>query len=221
MSRRKASSCDATDGRAVRQSLHPAAGLWTSLEFHDDRAIYKVNAVDELYQQRLGHMGFAPTGTNQFIRNLSATGDVRRTHANFARHLEEMLLQSARRRPVHWRDALGIFLARVEGTPLRWFLYGFGALAIRGIDVDPGDLDFCVDDAGLAGAIFDDLLIEPVTMMTDWMPIEVVAVAANRVSGALCAVLRAIGGGSWYLPESTREGDAEGFQPAADDSSGP
>jgi hypothetical protein len=158
-----------TDGPAVRQSLHPAEDLSTSLEVHDDRAIYKVNAVDELYQQRLVHMGFAPTGTNQFIRNLSATGDVWRTHANFARHLQEMLLQSARRRPVHWRGALEVFLARVEGTPLRWFLYGSGALAIRGIDVDPGDLDFCVDDAVLAGAIFNDLLVEPVTTMTDWI----------------------------------------------------
>jgi hypothetical protein len=37
------------------------------------------------------------------------------------------------------------------------------------------------------------------------MPIEVVAAAANRVSGALFAVLRMIGCGSWYRPESTRE----------------
>jgi SAM-dependent methyltransferase len=45
------------------------------------------------------------------------------------------------------------------------------------------------------------------------VPIEVVAVAANRVSGALCAVLRTIGGGSWYRPESTRETMPKVFNP--------
>jgi hypothetical protein len=52
---------------------------------------------------------------------------------------------------------------------LRWFLYGSGALAVRGIDVQPGDLDFCVNDAHFAGRIFEDLLVEPVTTMTGWI----------------------------------------------------
>ena len=80
-----------------------------------------------------------------------------------------MLLQSARSRPVPWEQTLDLFLRRVKGTPLRWFLYGSGALAIRGIDVQPGDLDFCVNDAHLAGRIFEDLLVEPVTTMTGWI----------------------------------------------------
>lgn len=114
-------------------------------------------------------MGFTSTRENRFARNLSASGDVWRTHSNFARHLEEMLLQSARLRPVMWEETLDLFLRRVEGLPLRWFLYGSGGLALRGIDVGPGDLDFCVDDAYLAGRIFEDLLVEPVTTMTGWI----------------------------------------------------
>jgi SAM-dependent methyltransferase len=45
------------------------------------------------------------------------------------------------------------------------------------------------------------------------MPIEVVAAAANRVFGALFAVLRTIGCGSWYRPESTRETMPKVFNP--------
>ncbi len=71
--------------------------------------------------------------------------------------------------PGAWEETLDLFLRRVKGTPLRWFLYGSGALAVRGIDVQPGDLDFCVNDAHLAGGIFDDLLVEPVTTMTGWI----------------------------------------------------
>lgn len=139
------------------------------MEIRRGRAIYEVHIGDPLYQQRLLHMGFAAAAADRFVRRLSATGDVRRTHANFARHLQEMLLQSARRRPVQWRQALEVFLERVEGSRLRWFLYGSGALAVRGTDVGPGGLDFCVDDAQLAGTLFEDLLVEPVTAMTGWI----------------------------------------------------
>lgn len=152
-----------------QQVLRPGAGLWTSVDVRGDRAVYEVRATDALYRERLAHMGFCPDGDGRFVRNLSATGDVLRTHANFARHLEEMLLQSARRRTVRWPVALEVFLNRVEGTGLRWFLYGSGALAVRGIDADPGDLDLCVDDAGRTGELFADLLVEPVTTMTGWV----------------------------------------------------
>ncbi len=160
---------DRPGGQPIRQVLHPTADLWTSVEIRGDRALYTVGTTNAIYQQRLTHMGFAHAGAQQFIRNLSATGDVRRTHANFANHLEQMLLQSARLRPVDWEHALKIFLRRVEGTTLRWFLYGSGALAVRGINVEPGDLDFCVNDAQLAGVLFEELLVEPVTTMTDWI----------------------------------------------------
>lgn len=154
---------------AVRQVLHPAAGLTTSVEIRDRVATYEVRSGDPLYQRRLLHMGFVPATVGRFLRRLSATGDVLRTHANFARHLEEMLLQSARLRPVPWWQALEVFLERVEGSQLRWFLYGSGALAVRGIDVGPGDLDFWVDDAQLAGTLFEELLVEPVTAMSGWI----------------------------------------------------
>jgi hypothetical protein len=149
--------------------LRAADDLWTSVEVRNGRAIYEVRTGDEAYQDRLQHVGFADQGGGRFTRNLSDHGDVAAIHRRFARHLEELLLQSARRRPVPWPDALTLFLDRVEGSRLNWFLYGSGALAVRGLDVDPGDLDFWVDDAELAGEIFEDLLIEPVTEMRGWI----------------------------------------------------
>ncbi|SEO97366.1 hypothetical protein [Amycolatopsis saalfeldensis] len=155
--------------RSGDQVLRPAAGLATSVEIRGGQAVYEVRTDDPLYRERLRHMGFTPTSAGRFTRRLSATGDIRRTHANFARRLPEMLLQSARRRPVPWREGLEVFLERAEGSRLRWFLYGSGALAVRGIEVGPGDLDFRVDDAQLAGTLLEDLLVEPVTTMTGWI----------------------------------------------------
>ncbi|WIX79933.1 hypothetical protein QRX50_03785 [Amycolatopsis carbonis] len=71
--------------------------LDNSLHLDGARAACEVSTNVELYRDRLVHLGFDPAGTDCFVRWLSATGGVRRTHANFARHLEEMLLQSARR----------------------------------------------------------------------------------------------------------------------------
>jgi hypothetical protein len=117
-----------------KQLLRPTADLCTSVEIRGDRAIYEVRTSNPLYQDRLQHIGFAFAGEGQFTRHLSASGDIWRTHSNVGRHLEELLYQSARLRPLPWEASLDLFLHRVQGTPLRWFLYGSGALAVRGID---------------------------------------------------------------------------------------
>ena len=136
----------------VCQILRPAAELETSVTTSKGWAIYEVRTGNPLYQERLQHMGFASATAQRFVRRLSATGDVERTHGSFARQLQQMLLQSARRCPVPWSQTLEVFLERVECSGLHRFLYGSGALAVRGIDVGPGDLDFWVDDAGPAAA---------------------------------------------------------------------
>jgi hypothetical protein len=153
----------------IAQRLEAADDLWTTVEVRGGRAFYSVKTGKPLYQERLVHMGFATAADGEFRRDLSAHGDVLAIHRNFARHLEDMLLQSARLRRVPWEDTLELFLHRVAGTSLVWFLYGSGALAARGIAVSPGDLDFWVDDAEVAGALFEDLLVEPVTTMNGWV----------------------------------------------------
>jgi hypothetical protein len=114
-------------------------------------------------------MGWRPAGGDTFVREVAVTCDIERIYENFKSHLEEMLLQSARISRVHWEEALEEFLRRAAGTRLRWWLYGSAALAVRGLNVDPGDLDFAVDDAVETGRILDDLLVEPVTVLQDWV----------------------------------------------------
>jgi hypothetical protein len=65
---------------------------------------------------------------------LTATGDVARVHANFARHLTEMPPRSARLRPAAWDRALAEFLRRVRGTGLDWFLSERAALIRRALE---------------------------------------------------------------------------------------
>ncbi len=144
--------------------------LSTSLELLDDLvAHFIVNTDNNLYQERLIHMGFRRVDASSFSRDLSATPDIKRIHERFSRHLEEVVLQSARLRPVPWDEALREFLRRVEGSGLDWFLSGSGALAVRGLHVSPGDLDFWVEDAQAIGRLLDDLLVEPVSERSGWI----------------------------------------------------
>lgn len=152
-----------------RQSVRIAPDLATSADIMTDRVIYEIQTDNALYQESLRHIGFFETGEGVFSRSLSVWGDVAAIHRRFASHLPNILLQRARKAPINWESALHLFLTRVEDTELNWFIYGSGALAIRGIEVTPGDLDIWVDDADLAGRIFADLLIEPVTQMQGWV----------------------------------------------------
>lgn len=143
--------------------------LSTTLRVEGDVAHFIVDSDNKLYQERLVHMGFQRAGATSFRRDLSATANIRRIHDNFSRHLEEMVLQSARLRAIPWDEALREFLRRVEGSGLDWFLSGSGALAVRGLDVSPGDLDFAVEDAQAVGRLLDDLLVEPVSEGAGWI----------------------------------------------------
>ncbi len=143
--------------------------LWTEL-LHDGELVeFVVHTRETLYQDRLVKMGWKPLEETAFTRRLTASPDVERIFANFTRHLETMILQSARLCAIEWELALETFIDRVSGTGVGWWLYGSGALAARGLDIVPGDLDFSVEDGRVVGEALDDLLVEPVTGMVGWI----------------------------------------------------
>lgn len=144
--------------------------LTTKIERASGRARFVVSAIDPLYQDRLEHLGYRGIGADRFVTAWFADApSVQRYYERFIASIEPMVLQSARLVAVPWEEALLEFLGRVKGSDLGWWLYGSAALAVRGIDVRPGDIDVNVDDADLAGEIFDDLLITPVLELDAWV----------------------------------------------------
>ncbi|MHB1721183.1 MAG: nucleotidyltransferase family protein [Acidimicrobiales bacterium] len=122
------------------------------------------------YQERLVKMGWQPDDeAGTFTRRLDGAADIEAIFERFSRHIETMVRHSARLDPVDWQQGLELLAGRAEHSPLRWWLYGSGALAVRGIPIEPGDLDVHVDDADLAGELLVDHLVEPVTRMHGWV----------------------------------------------------
>lgn len=89
---------------------------------------------------------------------------------NFTRYVPELIEQRAGVKSVPWELALESLLQLLQGTRLDWWLVGSAALAARGIEVIPGDIDLSVADSDSQrfGEVLADYLIEPVVPVQDW-----------------------------------------------------
>jgi hypothetical protein len=81
--------------------------------------------------------------------------------ARFELCAEAMVRQTARLDPAPWRAALAMLLERASG--LEWWLAGSAALAVRGLAVEPRDLDVIAtaDAADALAEALADVLVEP------------------------------------------------------------
>jgi hypothetical protein len=89
------------------------------------------------------------------------TADVERIFRRFDRHIVEVLEQTAGLRPAPWEEALSEAAERLDAAGAEWFLVGSAALAVRGIELHPRDIDIVTSDHRRAARAFADALIEP------------------------------------------------------------
>ncbi|HSH78678.1 MAG TPA: hypothetical protein VLA19_09125 [Herpetosiphonaceae bacterium] len=142
--------------------------LYRSDGIHTD---FVVADLDPRYHDAIHALGFTAVDEG-FARRFPVAGaDVEQVYRNFAHHVEELILQKAGERAVPWEHSLQTFLASVAGAPVNWYLAGSAALAVRGLDVIPGDIDLVVDDAGAhsLGELLRNDLIEPVVPIEGWV----------------------------------------------------
>lgn len=100
----------------------------------------------------------------------SASPLLDQAYDNFTRYAEEMVLQTTHLRPVPWDRALESLLDILSGERFSWWLVGSTALAVRGLDVTPRDIDLSVDPAGAhrLAELLVDYIVQPVRAESDW-----------------------------------------------------
>jgi hypothetical protein len=132
---------------------------------------FVLSEVDPVLQGALRNMGYGEREDGFAKTYPAGTPGLEATFETFARHAEEMILQAARLRPVPWEKALLAFLDLVADRDIRWWLRGSAALAVRGLEVAPGDIDLTV--AGEDVHALDDLmrahLVEPLVPVEGWV----------------------------------------------------
>ena len=101
----------------------------------------------------------------------SDTPNLGHYYRNFERCAQEMILQAARVHSVPWERALMTFMKAVENRNVDWWLGGSTALAVRGIDVIPRDIDLIVAEADCIrlGELLDGYLVEPAVPVVGWI----------------------------------------------------
>jgi len=130
-----------------------------------DRASFRVETDEPAYRRALVELAFEESPDGAFVRDFPA--EAARLHESYLRFeltLEDVLDQAAGRKLPPWERALDAAAARLGALRARWFLTGSAALAARGIDVVPRDLDLVVADPSLAARALADVQIEPVTV---------------------------------------------------------
>lgn len=98
--------------------------------------------------------------------------DIGRIYQQFALYAEPMIRQAAGAAPVPWEAALIDFLPIVYRQDVDWFLTGSAALAVRGLAVQPGDVDLVVrDEAGARrlAELMRPYLVEPLQATPGWI----------------------------------------------------
>lgn len=90
---------------------------------------------------------------------------------NFTRYTETMILQKAGEQPAPWAESLLKFLELVSKHEIDWCLVGSAALSVRGIAVEPGDLDLVTSEADTIklATLLQDHLVQPVQDTSGWV----------------------------------------------------
>lgn len=113
-------------------------------------------------QAVLPGLAYAPgEHADEFVRRFAASAEAEEIFARFARCLPALLDHAAEHEPAPWGQALEALADRLEAAGARWFLCGSAALAVRGIAVEPRDVDLVVEDHPLVASVLADALIEP------------------------------------------------------------
>lgn len=108
-----------------------------------------------------------------FIRDFPADAPgMAQAAANFTRYAVQMYDPARRSDPERWQDALAWFCERLAGTGLDWFLTGSVPLALRGLPLQPGDVDVIFPDSACLPHIrglFTEEVVQPIAPCGDWI----------------------------------------------------
>jgi hypothetical protein len=129
-----------------------------------DLVWFAVAGLDEALGDAAQRAGYRPVDGEWCRRYPVDSAHLERAWRNFCRCAEAMLRQGAGLDRVPWREALRLVCRRSGGAVVDWWLTGSAALAVRGVRIEPGDLDLvcAAADVHRLGDLLADGLIEPV-----------------------------------------------------------
>jgi hypothetical protein len=142
--------------------------VWRSRDGDADVVVMRTD--DPRYRVALGELLFHEEDDGRHVKRFPKGSLTDAIFDRFRSHVEPLLRQTARLERAPWEDALAETARRLDHARIDWWLTGSAALAVRGVDIAPRDLDLVVSDAGARATaeVFADVLIEPPVATEDW-----------------------------------------------------
>lgn len=142
-----------------------------SFENCKEDVIFRVHDFDQRYEDVL-KMCFYQKDGDSYVKSFpKSTKLLEKIQNHFLNNAEEMFSQLGYFSHVPWEDALYEFAKKVDGSGIDWWLVGSCAACIRGIKMNPHDVDIFIDskDIDKVNELFGDYIIEPIIDTNGWL----------------------------------------------------
>lgn len=142
-----------------------------TFEERTDNIVFKVSDFDTKYE-KIFEMCFYQREGESYVKAFpKTTKNIEKIKANYLNNAEEMFGQLGYFRPIPWDEALLEFVKRLEATEIDWWLTGSCAACIRGIPLNPHDVDIMISskDVDQLSDIFIDHIVEPIIDTNGWL----------------------------------------------------
>lgn len=136
--------------------------LKTAHQEFPDRVKVVVTDVDPALESQMLGFEFTPTDEGYERSFEGRPDDLMVVLGRFQEALEPMVRQLAGWDPVPWQSALKQFVRSADSS-IDWWLVGSTALAVRGIPIEPRDVDIVVaeEDFSKTNNLFEQFIVEP------------------------------------------------------------
>jgi len=138
---------------------------------NDGKIRFSISQFEEKYRE-IFNMCFYKEEEGVFYKDFpSEYPHINKIRGNFEKHGKTMFAQLGYFSDVPWSNALLSFCRMIEGHEIDWWLTGSCASCLRGIELNPHDIDIMIDSRDVAelADIFSDFLIEPIVDTGGWL----------------------------------------------------
>lgn len=145
-----------------------------SFEEADENVIFRISEFHPDYEKVLQMCFYENDGRGYikaYPKNARYLDKIKKRYFENAKQMFDQLRYFA---PVPWEKALEEFCQRTQGTDIDWWLTGSCAACIRGIKMNPHDVDIMTDSKSIGEIteVFSEYLIEPIVDTNGWLTRE-------------------------------------------------
>lgn len=142
-----------------------------TFERKQENIVFRVSDFNKEYEKALQMCFYQEEGGSYTKRFSENTTNIDKIMDYYSKNAEEMFSQLIYESEVPWEDALYEFADKMEKAKIEWWLVGSCAACIRGISLEPHDVEIFIDskDIDKLNQLFEDYIIEPIVDTNGWL----------------------------------------------------